>query len=80
MNDSAVRTRVENEMAHLLESVNAASASYERLQMIVISQEAWSIENGFLTPTMKIKRSQIEAAVSDKIEDWYQSGKAVVWY
>jgi len=79
MNDSAVRKSVENEMAQLLERVNAASASYEQLQMIVISQQAWSIENGFLTPTMKIKRSQIEAAVSDKIGDWYQSRKAVVW-
>ena len=79
MNDSAVRTGVENEMAQLLKKINAASASYEQLQMIVISQEAWSIENGFLTPTMKIKRSRIEEAVSDKIGNWYQSGKAIAW-
>jgi len=79
MNDSAVKTGVENEMAQLLKKINAASASYEQLQMIVISQEAWSIENGFLTPTMKIKRSRIEEAVSDKIGNWYQSGKAIAW-
>jgi long-chain acyl-CoA synthetase len=79
LNDAAVRTRIENEMAQLIEKVNAASANYEQLQVIVISQEAWSIENGFLTPTMKIKRSQIEGAVSDKVEGWYQSGKTVVW-
>ena len=80
MNDSAVRKRIENEMAQLLEKVNAALSSYERLQMIVISQEAWSIENGFLTPTMKIKRSNIEAAVAGEIDSWYQSGKTVIWY
>jgi long-subunit acyl-CoA synthetase (AMP-forming) len=79
LNDSAVRTRVENEMEQLLKRVNAAIASYEQLQMLVISQEAWSIENGFLTPTMKIKRSRIEAAAEDKIGNWYQSGKTVIW-
>lgn len=79
MNDSAVKTRVENEMAQLLEKVNAAIASYEKLQMVVISREAWSIENGFLTPTMKIKRSRIEAAVEENIGDWYEAGETVIW-
>ncbi|UCH48413.1 MAG: AMP-binding protein [Betaproteobacteria bacterium] len=79
LNDSAVRTRVENELEQLLKKVNAAIASYEQLQMLVISQEAWSIENGCLTPTMKIKRSHIESAVEDKVGDWYQSGKTVIW-
>jgi long-subunit acyl-CoA synthetase (AMP-forming) len=79
IDDSAVRTRVESEMTQLLKKVNAAIASYEQLQMLVISEEAWSIDNGFLTPTMKIKRSRIEAAVEDKIGDWYRSGKTVIW-
>ena len=80
MNESNVRTRIENELRQLLEKVNAALASYERLHMIVISQEAWSIENGFLTPTMKIKRSKIEAAVAGNIDGWYHSCEAVIWY
>jgi tetratricopeptide (TPR) repeat protein len=37
----------------LLKRVNAAVADYERLQMLVIAREPWSIENGCLTPTMK---------------------------
>ena len=79
MNDSAVRARIENEMAQLLKKVNAAIASYEQLQMVVITKEAWSIENGFLTPTMKIKRNRIEAAVEEKVGDWYQARKTVIW-
>ena len=50
-------------MEQLLHDVNRALADHEQLQMIVVVREPWSIENGFLTPTMKIKRSRIEAAV-----------------
>jgi len=45
----------------------------------VIASEPWSIENGCLTPTMKIKRSRIEAAVSPNVEAWYASHGAVHW-
>jgi long-subunit acyl-CoA synthetase (AMP-forming) len=47
--------------------------------MLVIANEAWSIENGFLTPTMKIKRSRIEAAVESQVESWYQKNGSVFW-
>ena len=58
--DPAVRAQVEQELAALLKQVNAKVADYEKLQMIVIAREPWTIENGCLTPTMKIKRSRIE--------------------
>ena len=79
LNDNAIKASIESEMEQLRKKVNADSASYEQLHMIVISREAWSIENGFLTPTMKIKRSNIEEAVSDKVDGWYHSGKTVIW-
>jgi len=63
----------------LLARVNARVADYERLQMLVIAAEPWSIENGSLTPTMKIKRSRIEAAVAPHVEHWYSRTQAVIW-
>jgi long-subunit acyl-CoA synthetase (AMP-forming) len=79
LSDAAVRAEIESEMAALLKRVNAGVADYERLQMLVIAQQPWSIENGCLTPTMKIKRSHIEAAVQDQIDAWYTSKGPVVW-
>ena len=52
---------------------------YERLQMLVIAPEPWSIENGFLTPTMKIRRNRIEAAMETRLPDWYASKGPVQW-
>ena len=77
--DAAVRAQVETELASLLADVNKSVADYEQLQMIVIAREPWSIENGCLTPTMKIKRSRIEAAVAPQVESWYGSKGAVHW-
>ena len=54
-------------------------ADYEKLQMIVIASEPWSIENGFLTPTMKIRRARIESAVEKQLPSWYGKKGAVQW-
>jgi long-chain acyl-CoA synthetase len=77
--DAAVRAQVEKELIDLLKSVNSSLADYEKLQMVVIAREPWSIENGMLTPTMKIRRNRIETATEVHVEGWYaQSGK-VLW-
>ena len=47
--------------------------------MIVIAREPWTIENGCLTPTMKIKRSRIEEGAAPQIEAWYAGSSKVVW-
>jgi long-chain acyl-CoA synthetase len=77
--DSDVRAHVERELAELLPRLNAVLSTYEQLQMIVVSKEPWTVENGMLTPTMKIKRARIEAAVAGQIEGWYATNKPVVW-
>ena len=77
--DAAVRTHVQGELARLLAEVNQTLPTHERLQMIVVADEPWSIENGFLTPTMKIRRSRIEAAVAAAVDHWYATGSRVHW-
>jgi len=77
--DPAVRAEVERELTQLLQQVNARVADYEQLKMIVVAREPWSIENGCLTPTMKIRRASIEKAVAGDVERWYDNAAPVVW-
>ena len=63
----------------LLTEVNAGLPPYEKLQMIVVAKEPWTIENGCLTPTMKIKRSRIETNVTPKVETWYAAKGKILW-
>ena len=74
-----VRTEVEQALADLLADVNRQIADYERLKMLVVADKPWSIENGCLTPTMKIKRSHIEYSVQHQIDNWYAKSSSVVW-
>lgn len=78
-NDPAVRAQVEAELGALLTDVNSHLIGHEKLQFLVIAKEPWSIENGSLTPTMKIKRSRIESDVAPKVETWYAGKGKIQW-
>jgi long-chain acyl-CoA synthetase len=80
MNEAGLREEVEKEMDALLQSINATVADHEQLQMIVVAREPWSIENGFLTPTMKVRRARIEKAMEPHVERWYGTRQRVHWH
>jgi len=80
LSDPATKQRVESELAPFLKSVNTELSTYEQLQTFVIVKEPWSIENGMLTPTMKIKRAPIESAVKPHLDAWFESKKPVQWW
>ena len=39
----------------------------------------WSPENGFVTPTFKVKRNRVEDAYDQQYEAWLAQRKPVVW-
>jgi long-subunit acyl-CoA synthetase (AMP-forming) len=79
LDSSDVKRQVEAELGQLLETVNHVVLPRERLHMLVALTEPWTIENGCLTPTMKIKRKRIEASVEEKLDAWYSAGARVIW-
>lgn len=70
--------RVESEMTELLNHVNGQLEAHEKLSCIVVVKDLWTMENGFLTPTMKIKRNVIEENYLPKAEAWVKMKKPVV--
>jgi long-subunit acyl-CoA synthetase (AMP-forming) len=77
--NAAVRTQMQHKLTELLRATNAGLPDYEKLQMIVVTPEPWSIDNGCLTPTMKIRRNRIESMVEAQVDGWYAKKEAVVW-
>ena len=60
-----------------MKSVNETLESHEKISHIVISDDAWTIENNLLTPTMKIKRDRIEEKYGDAVA--LATSSKVVW-
>ena len=77
--DPSVRQKVQSDMEKLLSAVNSQVEHHEQLDFIAIASDEWSIGNGMLTPTMKIRRTAIEDVYGPKMDDWYGSKQKVVW-
>jgi long-chain acyl-CoA synthetase len=56
-----------------VQDANATLASYETIKHFKILPEDFTIENGLLTPTMKMKRKAIVARYKDTIESLYSA-------
>jgi long-subunit acyl-CoA synthetase (AMP-forming) len=61
-------------LAALRDEINASLDPHERLQAIVIAREPWTVENGLLTPTMKLKRSAIENGIRRTLRSGMRAG------
>ncbi len=64
--------------AHL-KTVNAQLEAHEKLDFVAVVATTWSPENGFVTPTFKVKRNKVEDAYANQYEAWSNQRKAVVW-
>jgi len=58
--------------------VNPALETYEKLEKIVIMKTDWSVENGLLTPTLKVKRNEVEKIHLPKYPTWYHTQPGIV--
>ncbi|MGD2082154.1 MAG: long-chain fatty acid--CoA ligase [Chromatiales bacterium] len=46
---------------------------YAKIRRVSLLLEPWTVENGLLTPTMKVKRSKVLERYADRIEAMYQA-------
>lgn len=73
------RQAIESGVHASLKTVNETLEKYEHIQAAVILQDEWNIENGLMTPSMKIKRNAVEKRYEPYYLEWYGQAKAVVW-
>ena len=79
LGNPGVKEEVTKALAALREEINAQVPGFEKLQFIAVAKEEWLIENGFLTPTMKIKRTVIEDNYKPLYDQWFESKEPVIW-
>ena len=62
-----------------LSSVNSKAFNYLRVSTIVICKDEWTPQNEILTPTMKIKRGNVDKMYMYKYDEWHHSDKKIIW-
>ncbi|MCL7944897.1 AMP-binding protein [Marinobacter sp. ATCH36] len=79
MADEAFRREMEESFKKLITDVNKTVDPHEQLAFITVVSDEWSIENSFLTPTLKLKRNVVEDAYQEKVDSWYAKREPVIW-
>lgn len=74
----AARQAFTAKLQALLKNVNEQIAPHERLEALIVCKLTWTQENGLITPTLKLKRSELEKHYAEQLPGWsIQHG--VVW-
>ena len=71
---------MEVSLAAHLDAINARLDPHEQLDCIVVVSKPWTVENGFITPTFKVKRNRIEEVYGGLYERWSEGRSKVVWH
>jgi long-chain acyl-CoA synthetase len=77
--DPEERKQLEESLRARMEGMNEELEPFERLSMIVITDGPWTVANGMITPTLKIRRGSLEAQYQQKIDGWRDQGVPIVW-
>ena len=66
-------------MGKHLEKTNSKLPGYQKISTFVVVKDAWTVENGLTTPTMKIKRNQIDKYYDSNYSNWNNNDAKVVF-
>ena len=77
--DAAGQAALQDAMANHLISVNHVLDPHEQLEVLILMTEPWTVENGLITPTFKVKRNVLETRYAAQFDGWTSGGKRIVW-
>jgi long-chain acyl-CoA synthetase len=72
MPESLHDTRVERLVLERIAEQIREFPGYAKVRRVLLQTEPWSIENGMMTPTLKLKRAQVVAHFEKQIEQLYE--------
>ena len=58
---------------HLIEKINENLGKWEQIKKIELTPKIWTIDDGLLTPTLKLKRKAIKEEFQDLYDRMYKS-------
>ncbi|MEK6805709.1 MAG: AMP-binding protein [Pseudomonadota bacterium] len=73
------RAALTQSLAEHLDKVNVQLDPHEQMEFLAVVKDAWTVEAGFITPTMKVKRNVVEKTYATFVESSYVKKQPVVF-
>jgi long-chain acyl-CoA synthetase len=73
------RNQIVESLQKTLDAMNQRVDKHENVSHIIVTKEAWSIDNGLITPTLKVKRSVLEEHYSLNFEQWQNEKEQILF-
>ncbi|MCX7606881.1 MAG: AMP-binding protein [Bacteroidia bacterium] len=73
------RHLVEQATLAILHQVNQPLPPYQKLAKAVLLHDTWGVENSLLTPTLKLRRQEIDKRYRSFYESWLNQKETVIW-
>jgi long-chain acyl-CoA synthetase len=73
------KEQLQKELEEQLQQINSTLDAHEKMQKMIVLMESWTTDNNMLTPTFKIKRSEIEIFFEQHFERWYAHQSVLIF-
>lgn len=60
------------ELSRHIKTINTQLDAHEKIGKAIVLEENWTIENNMLTPTLKLKRREIDGLYAAHYENWFR--------
>jgi long-chain acyl-CoA synthetase len=77
--DPQKQAQLQADFQRELLGLNLKLDPHERLSCLVLDATPWTVGSGFVTPTLKVKRNQIEEVYGVLFEAWTAHSSDIVW-
>ncbi|MEO5567000.1 MAG: AMP-binding protein, partial [Gemmatimonadaceae bacterium] len=71
--------QLEADLTACMQAVNPKLDHHEQVSAVVVVKDSWTVENGLITPSMKVKRPAVEAKYGSRLVEWSDSKAKVLW-
>lgn len=77
------RSKSKEDLCHSLlttmEVVNPLLEKHETIEKVIVMKENWTVDNGLITPTFKVKRNAIEKNHQAFYNAWFENSEKVIF-
>lgn len=73
------KEELEQSILQTIDDVNPTLPTHEKLSKAVIMKEMWSVDNGLMTPSMKVRRNRVEDIHQHMYKTWFDMEERFIY-